>query len=209
MNLKTYTFFKDGSNKDIPIILLHGTGGYEGDLSSIANKISPNSPQISIRGRYLEDGYTRYFIHNNDKSINKNILMTESKWLMNQINQELNKHHLKRNNLTIIGYSNGANIAINSWLLSINPAITGILFHPMFIKEYFKGLSDKKINLWCSFGTNDKLISAENFQKLNSLLKNKFSVQIFQNIQSHKISEAEIRDAKLFLKSIYKTNQKS
>lgn len=191
---ETFVYFKDGSNTDIPVVLLHGTGGTESDLTTVADFLFPDSPQIGIRGRLLENGYTRYFNHSPQGGFDLESLDVETNWLMDEISSQLTSRGFNVNKAVIIGYSNGANIAVNAWLKGKNPIKNGILFHPMLIEEDSQNLSLNQVNLWMSFGSQDNFVSAENFAKLQKELSDA-NLTIFKNDQPHAISEAELVSA--------------
>src|SRR4051794_41662027 len=44
-----------------PVLLLHGTGGDEGDLLPLGGAIAPGSALLSPRGKVLENGMPRLF----------------------------------------------------------------------------------------------------------------------------------------------------
>lgn len=191
---ETFVYYKEGSNKDIPVVLLHGTGGTESDLTTIADFLFPDSPQIGIRGRLLENGYTRYFTHDENGGFDLKSLDVETNWLMDEIASQITSRNLKTERAVIIGYSNGANIAINAWLKGKNPIKNGVLFHPMLIEENPMDVSLSNLNLWMSFGTQDSFVSSDNFDRLLAELSGA-KIKVFRNEQPHAISEAELLSA--------------
>lgn len=53
-----------------PLLLLHGTGGHETDLLSVADQLAPNHPKLSLRGRVNEAGKWRYFERLDAQTVN-------------------------------------------------------------------------------------------------------------------------------------------
>ena len=47
--------------KEITLLMLHGTGGNENDLLSVAKQIDPEANVLSVRGNVLEYGMPRFY----------------------------------------------------------------------------------------------------------------------------------------------------
>ena len=56
-----HRFEKGAEANARPLLLLHGTGGDENDLVSLARMIAPTAPLLSPRGKVLENGMPRFF----------------------------------------------------------------------------------------------------------------------------------------------------
>jgi phospholipase/carboxylesterase len=57
----THRFEPGGVPERPPLLLLHGTGGDEGDLIPLGRAIAPGAPLLSPRGKVLENGMPRFF----------------------------------------------------------------------------------------------------------------------------------------------------
>src|SRR5437867_12536182 len=54
-----HEFVPGSSNRTL--LLLHGTGGNEGDLTPLGRELDPNASLLSPRGKVLENGMPRFF----------------------------------------------------------------------------------------------------------------------------------------------------
>ncbi|MDW3645221.1 MAG: alpha/beta hydrolase, partial [Nitrososphaeraceae archaeon] len=45
----------------LTLLLLHGTGGTEDDLIPLGNELTPDASILSVRGKVLENGMSRFF----------------------------------------------------------------------------------------------------------------------------------------------------
>src|SRR5690554_5739838 len=97
---------------DKTLILLHGTGGNEDSLINLANFIDPEANLLGIRGNINENGLNRYFKRFNIGSYDLDSYHLEIENLYKTINTLKDKLNLNLDKTTIIGFSNGANIAL-------------------------------------------------------------------------------------------------
>lgn len=199
----TDTYFEKGTDGNSTVLMLHGTGGNEKDLIQLANFIAPQSSKLGIRGRLLENGMTRYFAHNQDGSFDLNSLDEEAQLLKNEINNQVTKYDIKNDDLIVLGYSNGANIAAYMLLENITEFKTVILLHPMLLTTSLNQKDLKNVNIWTSHGENDPIVSDENFKELVALFKNRnANIFKFEADTSHQITSAEINSARDWLGGI-------
>ena len=87
---------------------------------------------LSIRGDVSENGMNRYF-----KRLRK-VIMTEDlekrgEALHKFIQQAANEHQFSLDKIIFIGYSNGANIAIQLLLTHPDSYHQAVLYHPCFL----------------------------------------------------------------------------
>ncbi|WP_409021890.1 alpha/beta hydrolase [Dellaglioa sp. P0083] len=195
------TSYKAGKVGNATILMLHGTGGTESDLLSIADFLAPDSPKIGIRGRLIENRLTRYFAHLPDGGFDLNSLSVETSWLMTVINELAVEYAFDPEKLIVLGYSNGANVAYHSLLTGQALFKTAVLLHPMVLSENIKATADlSDIKIWGSYGFLDPIVSKSNFDELKKFCR-EFNIEFtsFEAEQSHQISESELRNAKQWL----------
>src|SRR3954468_2928382 len=104
--------FKQGANQSKPtILLLHGTGGTEQDLLSLAEMIDPEATVLSVRGNVLENGMPRFFRRLAEGVFDMEDLIFRTQELNEFLDEKAVEYNFDRRNIFAIGYSNGANIA--------------------------------------------------------------------------------------------------
>ena len=102
--------------------------------------------------------------------------------------------------VVLVGYSNGANIAVSMLLLqSLLPA-GAVLFRPMvpLIPEKLPNLN--KIGIFVSAGTSDQIVSREETERLAKLLRNaRAEVALNWENTTHALTEQELKKAASWL----------
>ncbi|KRM43152.1 alpha/beta hydrolase [Amylolactobacillus amylophilus] len=190
-------FFEKCEDNGHPILMLHGTGGNEKDLVPIARLINAKATLIGIRGRLVENGQTRYFNHTASGGFDLESLSSETDWLLEQVDLLAKEHGFDVTKLTVIGYSNGANVAIYSMLEKYVQFRNAILFHPMALKESPKIPRLPENKVWLSHGDRDPIVSADNFEFLvGEINAAGMDYTIFNHQQSHNINRDEMVAAK-------------
>ena len=113
---------KNGASPVPAIVLLHGYGSNDDDLFSFADYLPQNHTIISLRAPLDTPmgGYAWYTIHNN---------MTQEKWsddeeakvsiktVSDQLEELVKKHNLDSNDISLMGFSQGA---ILSWAILLD-----------------------------------------------------------------------------------------
>lgn len=187
-----HIFINNNSQKTL--ILLHGTGGDEYDMIPIAKSIDEKANILSIRGDVVENGMNRYFKRFSVGVYDLESYQIETKKLIQTIELLSLKYKINLENSTIIGFSNGANIAVG--IIQTKSLVNKyILFNPDFInpKETFPRLDG--VNIFISNAINDPYVNQENFQLLvQRLIENEAEVLISQ-AQNHHISNQVLSDS--------------
>src|ERR1700682_3042285 len=119
------------SGKDTTVLLLHGTGGDEGDLLPLGARIAPGAALLSPRGKVLEHGMPRFF-----RRLSMGVFDLEDLKFRTQelagFTAEAAKHYgFDAKRLLALGYSNGANIAASLMLLQPEVLAGAILRRPI------------------------------------------------------------------------------
>jgi len=192
--------FEEGQAQGKKLLLLHGTGGDETSLLEIAHYLDEGATVLSFRGTIQEAGMNRFFKRNGLNQFDLVSLEAESDRLIQVILSVSEEKKIPLEEWTIVGYSNGANIAAHILLERHFAIKQAILFHPMSLgvdTQQFS-LSDKK--LWLSISENDPIISAEAFDQLiQQLEKRQANLTITSTSAGHQLTMDEINQAKKWL----------
>lgn len=189
--------FNKGTDTTKPVLLLlHGTGGNEEDLLSLAEMISPESSVLSVRGNVSENGMPRFFRRLAEGVFDEEDLIFRTKELHDFINEAAQKYDFDRDQVVAVGYSNGANIA-GSLLFHYKNSLKGaILHHPMVPR---RGITLPDLNglpVFIGAGKNDPICPPEETEELEKLLSNAgANVHVKWENMGHQLSRAEVEEA--------------
>ena len=111
-----HTFIPSDSSRtdddSLNLLLLHGTGGDENDLISIARMLEiTNASILSPRGKVLENGMPRFFRRLAEGVFDIEDLRFRTNELADFVQKASKTYTFDLNRTIAIGYSNGANIA--------------------------------------------------------------------------------------------------
>src|SRR2546427_12994339 len=122
--------FKPGKG-DLTLLLLHGTGGNEEDLTALGAALAPDASLLSPRGKVTENGMPRFFRRLAEGVFDVEDLKFRSKELADFVKAASVRYGFESKQVVLVGYSNGANIAAGMLLAgSLLPA-GALLFRPM------------------------------------------------------------------------------
>lgn len=191
---------ESGTNKHA-IITLHGTGGSAKDLFEIASFLDPFATKIGLEGSVNENGMLRYFARFPQGGFDLESLLSGTEDLNNSVHEIIKNHNLEDYKITVIAYSNGANIAKN-WLKEYSnvPVSNAILFHPSPITPNKEFKEQNNLRVLMTSGKSDPYISEEQFRALkDKFLNANISVESFTHLHGHQMTQEELNAAKDFL----------
>lgn len=192
-------YFREGEKKDEVLLLLHGTGGDEHDLVTLAETLYPQASIFSLRGNMKEDGLNRFFRRFEDGTFDLENLKEETDKLTNFLDKASKKHGFDQKNLIMLGYSNGANFGL-SYIFE-NPSVIkkAALLHPMVPFEP-KNIDLKGLSTLVTFGEHDEYSTHEQMNNLYAILKKaNAEVRLFKHKGGHEIPREELLAIKEFL----------
>ena len=117
------------------ILLLHGTGGNETDLMPMAHRINPRATLLGVRGRSHEEGTARWFRRFGATQFDQADIRSEAEAFNAFFEGALASYGLKPEDITVLGYSNGANFAAAVMALFPKLIRRAILCRPMHVLE--------------------------------------------------------------------------
>jgi phospholipase/carboxylesterase len=196
-----HEFVQGSSNRTL--LLLHGTGGNEGDLIPLGRELDPNASLLSPRGKILENGMPRFFRRLAEGVFDLEDLKMRTIELADFVAAAVRHYKLVPNDIVAVGYSNGANIAASMLLLRPEIMHAAILFRAMvpLIPDKLPDLSSAHI--WIGAGDQDPIIPASETQRLVELLRSTgadVTIRFFN--AGHGLTNTEIETAGQWLTNL-------
>lgn len=109
--------FRPGSSDRPVLLILHGTGGNEREMTGLADVLDPAAAVLAPRGRVNEGGMTRWFRRHAEGVFDVNDVVRRAGELAKFIAWARHRYELEDRPIVAIGFSNGANIALATALL--------------------------------------------------------------------------------------------
>lgn len=167
-----HKYLPANSGDDSPtLLLLHGTGGNEDDLVPLAQRLAPTANLLSPRGNVLENGMPRFFRRIAEGVLDFEDLKFRTGEMAKFIETASSTYLFNPAKVIVLGYSNGANIAV-SLLWNYPKSLAGaILIRPMMAIEPVAIPDLSNIPVFISGGIRDRVIPSGDPQRLAELLK--------------------------------------
>lgn len=185
-------------------LLLHGTGGNEEDLISLAYELDQSAAILSPRGKVLENGVApRFFRRLTEGVFDVEDLKFRTNELANFVKNASNTYGFDMDHLIAVGYSNGANIASSMLLLRPEVLSAAILFRAMvpLLPQVLPDLTNKHILM--SSGLHDPIIPKQETERLIGLFKKAGAkVSLHWQNSGHELRMNEINTAREWLSNL-------
>lgn len=200
----TNYIFKPGDKDLTPVLVLHSTGGDEKQLIPLAEDLFPNHPLLSIRGRVSEQGINRYFKLKGPgftkEKFDLESLNQESQWLAAEVVRLGEEYELDLSKLAVIGYSNGANVALYMQLKGLIQFDRVLAFHAMQLTDVATPVIADESKIFLTHADNDPIVTRANLEELSSdLQKTECELEVFKASFGHQLSNEELVAAKKWL----------
>lgn len=154
----TYIYIDD--IKDInqkTFVLLHGTGGNEHNLLQVAHFIQPEYNILAVRGDVDENGYLRFFKRKGEGNYDWADLEERGAKLLNFIKSYAEEKGLDVSKFIPLGFSNGANIAVDMLFREGQPFKEAVIMAPMYPTDNVRDIDLSGVRVFLSMGENDPI----------------------------------------------------
>jgi phospholipase/carboxylesterase len=184
-----------------PLLLLHGTGGDEGDLLPLGRAVAPGSALLSPRGKVLENGMPRFFRRLAEGMFDENDVRRRADELAGFVAEARETYRLP--SPIAVGFSNGANIAA-ALLLRRPDALAGAVLLRAMVPLSDPPLTDltgKPVLLLS--GAVDTIVPAENAARLAAMLGKAGADVRHQTLPvGHGLSQADVAITKAWIEHL-------
>jgi predicted esterase len=153
------------------ILLLHGTGGDEQDLLPLGEKLLPGAAMLSPRGDVNENGQNRFFKRFAEGVFDLNDVRRAAQKLAAWVEAAVKKYGLDPALGTIVGFSNGANIAAATLMTHGLPVREAVLIRAMVTVDPSTSASLRGTRVLMLSGTADPIVPVANSRQLVEQLR--------------------------------------
>lgn len=130
-----HLWLPSSSGSERTFLLLHGTGGNEHDLVPLARSLGVDANILSPRGNVLENGMPRFFRRIAEGVLDVEDLKARANELADFVAAASLKYGFDARQVTAIGYSNGANVALGMLFERPGTLRSAALVRAMFAYE--------------------------------------------------------------------------
>ncbi|THG31567.1 alpha/beta hydrolase [Naasia lichenicola] len=195
----------DGVTESAPVLLmLHGTGSDEREISRLAPLLSAESTVLAPRGRLSENGARRWFRRFAEGVFDVDSVVTEAAALASFLDAARSEYDLDGRTIVAVGLSNGANIALATAMLhpqSLDRVIAFSGMHPLAGLEATSSLSGSEFLLLN--GSDDPMAPSDSVDALETALRSAgATVDRIVRPGGHGIAQSELEAAKGWLESM-------
>jgi predicted esterase len=177
------------------LLLLHGTGGNEQDLLSLAPELLPDAGVLSPRGQVLEHGMPRFFRRLAEGVFDLEDLRVRTAALADFVIAAARLYGFDAARVIAAGFSNGANIAASLVLLRPGVLHRAILFRAMvpLVPDPLPSLPRTPVLI--SNGRADPIVPLAETERLATLLRDAGAevTLIWQSAGHHLLPEDLLR----------------
>lgn len=200
MTLQDYTYAHHSGTNGRTLLLLHGVGGDENDMTQIGQLIDPDASRLSPKGKVTIDGHARYFTRRADASFDPIEVTRETDDLIKFINKASAQHQFTNDQVVAIGYSNGANMIAS--LMAKHPGLIrkAILFRGMLPIDFIENPNLHGVDILLINGEADPIMDRRRVEQLDDFLtKHGATVSLSWIAAGHQLSSDDIAIAAKWL----------
>lgn len=162
--------FAQGHSDAPTLVLLHGTGSDENDLIPLGQALEPNASLLSPRGQVRENGMPRWFRRHAEGVFDVDDLVARTHELAGFLTAAVRRHRLDPAKLIVVGFSNGANIAVAMLLLHPEVFRGAVLLAPMSPPPDMEAADLSAVGVFIGAGRADPIAPPGQAEELATLL---------------------------------------
>ena len=182
------------------MLLLHGTGGDERDLIPLGRELDSNAALLSPRGKVLENGMPRFFRRLAEGVFDLEDLKNRTNELADFVAAASQHYGFASDNVTAVGYSNGANIAASLLLLRPDTLSAAILFRAMLPLIPETQVSLSSVRVWIGAGAHDPIVATSETKRLAEFLRHVGAVVTMHYFEAgHELTPADVKSAQRWM----------
>ncbi len=195
-------YFVPGDDPGAPVLLLlHGTGGDEGDLLPFGQALFPGSTLLSPRGQVLENGMPRFFRRLPQGVFDQVDLARRTAELGSFIEGASREYRVSPGRVIAVGFSDGANIAASLLLRDPTKLAGAILVRPIvpFVPTEMPDLQSKPVLLLA--GSQDPVVPPNQPEQLADILRSAgANVTLHWEAGGHTLTSRDVSRAREWLR---------
>jgi phospholipase/carboxylesterase len=176
------------------LLLLHGTGGDEHQLIDLGRQLAPGAALLSPRGQVLEGGVApRFFARRGVGNLDLDDLRMRGDQLARWVTDACAHYGLDASRVVALGYSNGANIAVELLFRHGGLLRGAALLRPMLPYRPKEPVSLAGTDVLIAAGDADPYSSPEQIEELAELLAaGGAEVQVSRQPAGHELTQADL-----------------
>lgn len=201
-NLRQFDYTFIDNDADQTLFLLHGTGGTKEDFLFFNKLLHYEWNIVSLQGNESENGMARFFKRIAEGVFDQENIQEQSEKLHQFIKSWMTEHGIEVNDLTFLGYSNGANMLLATMLKFPESIKNVVLLHPMLPFEVHPNTVDlANVSSIVTIGLKDPMIPhTESLKVVKALTSNGANPLVKEYETGHEITKEEMRDIVTFLR---------
>lgn len=190
------------NKKGAPVfVLLHGTGGTETDLISLAELLNPEYNVLGIRGNVQENGMNRFFKRHGEGQYDWEDLEFRGNELYEFIVKKSKEYDFKMEDTVLVGFSNGSNIAIQMMLKQSETFKKAALFAPLYPADLEEKHDFSDVEVFLSLGEGDPIVPESESKRVISLFEGRGANVTTAWVTGHSLTQEVAQQAKIWLNS--------
>ncbi|PIC76078.1 carboxylesterase [Sporosarcina sp. P19] len=188
------------NKKGAPVfVLLHGTGGTETDLVSLAELLNPEYNVLGIRGNVQENGMNRFFKRHGEGQYDWEDLEFRGNELYAFIEEKAKEYEFKMEDTVLVGFSNGSNIAIQMMLKQPKTFKKAALFAPLYPADVEEKQDFSDVEVFLSLGEGDPIVPESESKRVINLFKERGANVTTAWVNGHSLTQEVAMQAKNWL----------